>query len=206
VRRPFAAIAVVAALAVGACGGSDDKNVKLAVTTPKPGALVKGHVVRIAGKATAGAEVKVADKTTFQSPDWPSRDHWLYRLKVRTGPNLVRITAAKKGYRPASVALRFRGSAQSGTERIGPKQVSIGVTPGKPPVKRGAARFSPRQAAAYQSAQSFCARGGERRLARKYHSASSHGFDIAQAYSRTWPQWAKEAVFEGCLSGFGDRG
>jgi hypothetical protein len=118
-------------------------------------------------------------------------------LKVQPGPNVVRITAAKKGYRPATVALRFRG---------GTRQVSSGVTPRKPPVKRGAARFSPRQAAAYQSAQSFCATAGKTRLARKYHSASSHGFDIAQAYSRDRPQWAKEAVLEGCLSGFGDRG
>jgi len=205
--RPFlAAIAVVAMLAIGACGGSGDKSVMLEVTAPRPGVLVKDRAVLIAGKATANADVRVAERRTFWSPDWSSNDHWLYRFNARPGSNVVRITATKNGYRPSSVALRFRGPAQSRIQRIGPKQASTRVTPRKPAVKRGAARFSPRQAAAYQSAQSFCERIGEKKLARRYHSASSHGFDIAQAYSKTRPRWAKEAVFEGCLSGFGDRG
>jgi hypothetical protein len=148
----------------------------------------------------------VADKRTHWSPDRSSHDHWLYRLTVLPGSNVVRVTATRNGYQAASVALRFRGEPRRPlVKRLGSRQTSI-AGPARKPVKRGAARFSPRQAAAYQSAQSFCYSVGEKKLARRYRSISSHAFDVARAYSGTRPAWSRQAVFEGCMSGFGDRG
>jgi hypothetical protein len=206
VRWILAAIAVAAALTVGACGGSGDESVKLEVATPKPRAHANGNVVTLAGTAADGAEVKIAVKGGSRSPRWPSRNRWTYALKLKPGTNVVRVKATKPGYRPATVALKLQGPA---IQRPGVKPVSAGVPnagrPRRPPVKRGATRFSPRQGVAYQAAQTFCYENGEQRLARRYHTAK-HAFDIAKAYSGTRPQWARQAVFEGCLSGFGDRG
>jgi hypothetical protein len=104
--RRLLAVGVLGAVLAG-CGEPEPprplRPVQLRVTEPADGATVQSGVVRIRGRVRpAASEVRVAGVSATVGRD----GRWSAQAELEPGANVVDVTAAASGRKPALVALR----------------------------------------------------------------------------------------------------
>jgi hypothetical protein len=199
VRRTIAITVAGTALALGACGGDGggEKRVTLSVEKPKQGSTATDPVVLITGKVTPGAEVTVDEVFTADA----SNNEWSFQHDVERGDNVVHVTARKEGYRPAAVALRFRGKPfEVSTPGTGGFIETPQLKKGKKP-KTGAAKWTGQNRENYEIAKFACGAFSRKKVARDLGITSTDPIDLAQKYSEGYRGPFRQAAFEGCLAG-----